>query len=225
MAYDRILKLTVIPAISLFIFSLVATVLTAHAWIITDWLSARWIPIMKIDDDGELWKDDVVIEYTTPSTDSTIVSGTLGLAAGVVGWLAWAHLRAPGLDVAYQKNRIVFWTIASCVTSGAVVASAIASIILHFTGRGDDEYGCKSGIFRNNTARFTNMWCTREIAACGFLKDHVNAVEQDGRVYPGIACSETTAVKWMQILLAVNALVLGVMFASQARQRMRLIKL
>jgi hypothetical protein len=56
--------------------------------------------------------------------------------------------------------------------AGAVVA--LVSIILHYTNKGDDAFGCRSETLQMGGKFNTNKYCTRETAACNFLPQYLS---------------------------------------------------
>jgi hypothetical protein len=111
-----------------------------------------------------------------------------------------------------------FWVLAVVVTTIAGFCSSTAAVALHYTKRDDSEFGCKLETLNMLGSFNTNAYCTREMAFCNFLPRYMSAGERDTA---GLACNETITVKWIQIVLAVNSLVLLAMFSTQAHLRRR----
>jgi hypothetical protein len=102
MASEKLLKFSIIPVISLFVFSLVSIILTTHYWILGEYIMGRLlnmptvlgVPTMFDEDDRERWAvDPVIVDYSMPVTDATITAGCLGLGAAVWTWAMWRNMR------------------------------------------------------------------------------------------------------------------------------------
>jgi hypothetical protein len=115
----------------------------------------------------------------------------------------------------------------------AGAAASLASLALHFTSQGDDEFGCATETLMMSGSMNTNKFCTREMAACSFLPKYLKGSDRSNA---SIACNETVriafsyslpqsliqsqiVVKWLQLILAVNALIVLALFSIQARKR------
>lgn len=104
MGYERVLNLSLIPTTLFFLLSLVSIVITAHYWIIGDWLMPRWIAVpTTFNQRTNSWNhDDMIVDYTEPSTNATIISGCLCLTAAVMAGIAWHKLRKRDMDSDFQ---------------------------------------------------------------------------------------------------------------------------
>jgi hypothetical protein len=111
-------------------------------------------------------------------------------------------------------------------------AAALAALVLHYTEKGNDPYGCTSERLMMGGKMNTNVYCTREMAACSYQPKYIPRADRGNA---NIACNETVStgdrvcrfltniakivVKWLQIILIVNALVVLALFSVQARIR------
>lgn len=59
------------------------------------------------------------------------------------------------------------------MTSLTGAVTALVSIILHYTNKGDDAFGCRSETLQMAGKFNTNKYCTREMAACNFLPKYL----------------------------------------------------
>lgn len=219
MEYDKILKLALIPSIVFLLLSLVSVALTTHYWIIGDWILSRGVEVPTNNFDERLQQyqmDDTMVWYIGKDTDVTIASGCLNLTAAVVALIAWSTLRKPGMDSQYAAGKRRFWVIAVVVMTVSGAATALASIVLHYTEKGDNDYGCTSETLMMAGKLNTNQFCTREMAACNFLPKFIKAGERGDAT---VACNETIIVKWFQLVLIINGLLVFSMFGIQARLR------
>jgi hypothetical protein len=91
--------------------------------------------------------------------------------------------------------------LAVIVMSTAGAASALASLVLHFTARGDDPYGCTSETLQMSGKANTNKMCTREMASCNFLPQYLRGAEKDNNA---IACNETVGYDTDSLMLRVT---------------------
>lgn len=118
--------------------------------------------------------------------------------------------------------------LAVVVTTLIGAVTALVSIILHYTNKGDDAFGCTSETLMMNGKFNTNKYCTREMAACNFLPKYLiksdkgsaalgcaEAVSYEIITYDHCLQSKVT-VKWMQIALILLSLLILAMFSSQA---------
>ncbi|KAF1849727.1 uncharacterized protein K460DRAFT_372165 [Cucurbitaria berberidis CBS 394.84] len=219
MQYKKLLTLALAPSIVFFLLSLVSVALTVHYWIIGDWIMPRavQVPTTNFDERTQRYKTDAtIVWYTDKDTDVTIASGCLNLVAGIVSLMAWSLLRKPGMDSQHAAGKRRFWIIAVVVMSVTGAATALASIALHYTEKGPDQYGCNPDVLRMGGKLNTNMYCTREMAACNFLPKYLKTKDRGNA---SVACNETLVVKWLQIILIINALIVLAMFSVQARIR------
>jgi hypothetical protein len=209
MGYEKILRLTLVPAILLLLLSLVSVALTTHYWIIGDWILTKGVKV-QTDDFIERTQryriDETIVYFVQTVTDATIVSGCLCLVAAIVALVAWVQLRKPGMDsfdagvCSCCRNFIFptdelqttrrFWVLAVIVTTIAGFCSSIAALALHYTKRGNNEFGCTSETLNMLGSSNTNEYCTREMAVCNFLPKYLSAGERDTAV---LACNETVS--------------------------------
>jgi hypothetical protein len=100
MRYDTVLRLALVPSIIFLVISLVSVALTAHYWIIGDWIVPRAIKIVTGEWNERLQQyvtEDTIVYFTEADTDATIASGCLNLTAGIVALIAWSTLRKPNI--------------------------------------------------------------------------------------------------------------------------------
>lgn len=69
-------------------------------------------------------------------------------------------------------------------------ASALASIVLSYTTKGNDQYGCTTENLNVGGKKITNVYCTREMGACNFLPKYVKGSDRD---YASVTCNETVS--------------------------------
>lgn len=69
-------------------------------------------------------------------------------------------------------------------------AAALASIALHFTQKGNDQYGCSSERLMMGGKMNTNIYCTREMAACNFQPKYLKGTDRSNAT---VACNETVS--------------------------------
>ncbi|CAO2658561.1 Nn.00g062840.m01.CDS01 [Neocucurbitaria sp. VM-36] len=221
MEYEKILRLALVPSIVFLLLSLVSVALTTHYWIIGDWIMTRWVQVPTDEFDVRLQRyktDSTIVWYTDKDTDVTIASGCLNLTAAVVALIAWSTLRKSGMDSQYAAGKRRFWIIAVVAMTVSGAAAALASIVLHYTEKGEDQYGCTPETFTMGGTFYTNMYCTREMGACNFLPKFLKAAERGNAT---VACNEIVVVKWLQIILIINAVIVLGLFGVQARLRRR----
>jgi hypothetical protein len=84
-----------------------------------------------------------------------------------------------------------FWIIAVVVTTIAGAATALTSIVLHYTQQGDNPFGCTSQRLKMGLKKNTNQYCTREMAACSFLPKYLQASKRGDA---SIACNEIVSI-------------------------------
>ena len=115
MRYDTILRLALIPSIIFFVLSLVSLALTAHYWIIGDWIVPRAIQIVTSEFNDRIQQyvtDDTIVYFTEADSDATIASGCLNVTAGIVALIAWSTLRKPNIgsqSAAVRMNSQPLW--------------------------------------------------------------------------------------------------------------------
>jgi hypothetical protein len=74
----------------------------------------------------------------------------------------------------------------------AGAATALVSLILHYTLKGDNQFGCNSERLRMKEEFITNQFCTREMAACSFLPTYLKKSSERGNA--SVACNETVSI-------------------------------
>ncbi|KAF9693893.1 hypothetical protein EKO04_008184 [Ascochyta lentis] len=219
MQYRKPLTLALVPSILFFLLSLVSVALTTHYWIIGDWITPRGVKVQTgtFNDRTQSYTiDETMVYFTSNDTDATIVSGCLCLTAGVVSLIVWAQLRKPDMDTQFATNKRRFWILAVVLTSLVGAVTALVSIILHYTNKGDDAFGCRSETLQMAGKFNTNKYCTREAAACNFLPKYLSKGDKSSAA---LGCTEAVTVKWLQIALIFLALLVLSLFAMQARIR------
>lgn len=80
--------------------------------------------------------------------------------------------------------------LAVVVTTLIGAVTALVSIILHYTNKGDDAFGCTSETLMMNGKFNTNKYCTREMAACNFLPKYLNKTDKSSAA---IGCAEAVS--------------------------------
>ena len=80
------------------------------------------------------------------------------------------------------------------VTTLVGAVTALVSIILHYTNKGDDAFGCKSETLMMNGKFNTNKYCTREVAACNFLPKYLS--NKSDRASAGLGCAEAVSLSF-----------------------------
>ncbi|CAN9419887.1 unnamed protein product [Alternaria alternata] len=184
-----------------------------------NWVIPRGLKVVTSNFNDRLQQyetDDTIVYFKEASTDATIVSGCLNLTAAVVALIAWSTLRKPDMDSQYNISTRRFWMLSIVVTTLAGSATALSAVVLHYTERGDDQWGCSSERLMMSGKLNTNQYCTREMAACNYQPGFVPRGDRENT---SIACTEAVTVKWLQIVMIVNALIILVMFSLQARLR------
>jgi hypothetical protein len=102
MGFEKVLKIALIPSISLVVLSVLSIILTTHYWILADWKLPRWIVMSSEFPEKDRFPiDNVIVDYTDTNTQATIVSGCLNLAAGFMAICAWKKLKTRELDTDY----------------------------------------------------------------------------------------------------------------------------
>ncbi len=76
------------------------------------------------------------------------------------------------------------------VTTLVGATTALVSIILHYTNKGDDAFGCRSETLQMAGRFNTNKYCTREMAACNFLSQHLSGADKDSAA---LGCTEAVS--------------------------------
>ncbi|KAF1937301.1 hypothetical protein EJ02DRAFT_437955 [Clathrospora elynae] len=219
MQYDRILRLALVPSILFFFLSLASVALTTHYWIIGDWIVPRGVQVLTSDYDDRLQRykiDETIVYFTEAETDATIASGCLNLIAALMALIAWSTLRKPDMDSQFAAGKRRFWILSIVVMTIGGAATAVASMVLHYTEKGNDQYSCSPQRLMMAGKMNTNQYCTREMAACSYQPKFLKAGDRGNAA---IACNEIVVVKWLQVILIINALVVLALFSVQARVR------
>ncbi|KAF2018263.1 hypothetical protein BU24DRAFT_167832 [Aaosphaeria arxii CBS 175.79] len=218
MGYERILSFTLVPTILLLVLSFVSTILTTTYWIFGDWVLPRYFLEGK-DVPGKPELNESLIEYVTPATDATVATAAIGIFAGVVCVLGYTKLRKGNMDLELNKPRRRFWVAFVQFWAGGVAVSALATIIVHYTTKGDDQFGCTS--YKDATGGKVYE-CTREMGACNVLPEWRNQATEKSDIKTWaipVTCQMITATKWMQLIIMLDAIVIIAMFSVQARLR------
>jgi hypothetical protein len=79
------------------------------------------------------------------------------------------------------------------ITTVAGTVAALASIILHYTEKGDDQYGCRPERLMMTGKMNTNQYCTREVAACNYQPKYIQDKENLNQA--SIACNEAVSLQ------------------------------
>ncbi|KAH7084635.1 hypothetical protein BKA63DRAFT_499 [Paraphoma chrysanthemicola] len=218
MQYDRILRLALIPSIIFLLLSLVSLALTTHYWILGDWILPQGVRVITgVNQQTQVPTVDYTFAYFKDNeTNVTVASGCLCLAAAVIALIAWSTLRKPGMDTQFAAGTRRFWILAVVVMSVTGAAVALASLAMHYSEKGSDQFGCDSETLMMAGKMNTNKECTREMAACNFLPRYVRGSDRSNAA---IACNEAVVVKWLQLILVINALIVLALFSVQARVR------
>ncbi|RMZ66094.1 hypothetical protein GMOD_00005163 [Pyrenophora seminiperda CCB06] len=217
--YEGILKFSLVPSIIFFLLSLAAVALTTTYWILGDWIVPRYISVVTTqfnDRTQQYVTDDTIVYFTNGDTDATIVSGCLNLTAAVLALIAWSSLRKPDMDSQLNTNKRRFWILSVVVVTVVGAIMALVAIILDYTKRGNDRWGCTSERLAMGGKMNTNLYCTREMAACNYQARFLTGKH---RTNADIVCNCATATKWMQIILILVGLFTMTLFALQARIR------
>ncbi|KAI1584358.1 hypothetical protein PtrEW13061_008467, partial [Pyrenophora tritici-repentis] len=217
--YEGILKFSLVPSIIFFLLSLASVALTTTYWIFGDWIVPRYINVVTTEFDDRAQRyvtDKTIVYFTNEDTDATIVSGCLNLTAGVLALIAWSSLRKPDMDSQLNTNRRRFWILSVVVMTVAGSIMALVSLILHYTKRGSDRWGCTSERAMMGGELNTNLYCPREMAACNYQPRFLKGTQ---RMNADITCNCAVVAKWLQIILIVVGLITMTMFAMQARIR------
>lgn len=77
------------------------------------------------------------------------------------------------------------------VTTLTGAVTALVSIILHYTNKGDDEFGCRSETLQMAGKFNTNKYCTREVAACNFLPKYLPKADRSSAA---LGCTEAVSL-------------------------------
>ncbi|KAF1976050.1 hypothetical protein BU23DRAFT_59759 [Bimuria novae-zelandiae CBS 107.79] len=223
--FQKLLTLSLAPTILFAILSFISMVLTTHYWILTDYFVGRWLKRRSnFPEKNRFPWDDVIVDFTEPSTNATITSACMCLGAAVWCIVAYFKLRPSEMDLDYHSPLRRFWVGSAIGMAFTGLCSALGSIITHYTDKGPDEFGCTitTGKTASGGIPFSNYICSREIATCSFmgpLYDKVGSIPNISRWAVRIACNEATAVKWLQIVLILNAVAVIAVFGAQAGVR------
>lgn len=80
--------------------------------------------------------------------------------------------------------------LAVIVMTAAGSMTALASLILHYTERGSNEFGCASERLMMAGKMNSNQFCTRELAACNFQYRYLKGTDKNNA---SLACNETVS--------------------------------
>lgn len=105
-----------------------------------------------------------------------------------------------------SKGKRRFWVLAVIVLTATSAAAALASLVLHYTQKGDDAFGCKSETLMMTGKLNTNKECTREMAACNFLPKYLKG---DDRSNAAIACNETVSISDLNCTTVIDVVIGG----------------
>lgn len=75
-------------------------------------------------------------------------------------------------------------------------AASLASLVLHYTRKGDDQFGCISETLMMSGKLNTNKYCTREMAACNFQATYLKGSDKSNAA---IACNETVSATSLRL--------------------------
>lgn len=81
--------------------------------------------------------------------------------------------------------------LAVVVTTLVGAVTALVSIILHYTNKGDDAFGCTSETLQMAGKFNTNKFCTREMAACNFLPKYLSKGDKSSAA---LGCAEAVSL-------------------------------
>ena len=82
--------------------------------------------------------------------------------------------------------------LAVIVTTLVGAVTALVSIILHYTNKGDDVFGCRSETLQMAGNFNTNKYCTREMAACNFLPKYLSNGDKGSAA---LGCAEAVSLQ------------------------------
>lgn len=107
--FQKLLKFSLVPTVLFAILSFLSIVLTTHYWILTDYFVGRWLKRRStFPEKTKFTWDDVIVDYTEPSTNATIVSGCLCFAAAINCVVAYFKLKHNAMDLDYHSVRSSF---------------------------------------------------------------------------------------------------------------------
>jgi hypothetical protein len=121
MHHETILRLSLFLSIFLFILCLTTTLLTTVYWILSDWLVFRYITVLSAQNK----KNEFLLYYMQTPTDASIVSGCVGMATGVVAFLAWYKLRRADMDFEHNMvgRLLLLQSSPSCLVASSTVCT------------------------------------------------------------------------------------------------------
>jgi hypothetical protein len=96
-------------------------------------------------------------------------------------------------DIYDSQNKRRFWILSIVITTVAGAVAALASIVLHYTEQGNDEYGCRPQRLMMTGKMNTNQYCTRELAACNYQPKFI--MKKDKLRQASIACNEAVSLQ------------------------------
>lgn len=191
---NTLLRWTLLPTILLFAICFACMALTTHSWILQDWFLPRHTAdehdLEIIKDLLPTYRDipSIFIEYIAAPTDAMLTAACLGVGAGIVCIIGWYKLRRADMDMAHNlvcfsralrtllsryslltdssQPRRRFWVGFALLTLMTSFASALAALVLTYTKKGPDEFGCT---LSRNALSEPVFWCTREMAGCNAL--------------------------------------------------------
>ncbi|KAF2690665.1 hypothetical protein K458DRAFT_412020 [Lentithecium fluviatile CBS 122367] len=219
MGFQTVLQLTLPLSAVLIALSTISIILTIHYWAVADFVVTRWIPMpSEFPEKNRFPIDDVIIDYSGTNTTATVISGFLNLAAGLMAIIAWKKLKGRQMDTDFHAPLRRFYVAVVFILGIAGACAAIAAFATRYTNKGNDKYGCTRTTDKTVGLGqpFTNLLCTTEMGVCNFAFPFSTG---KGRGWANQACTETIVVKWLQIVLLLDVVIIMGMFAWQARQR------
>jgi hypothetical protein len=85
--------------------------------------------------------------------------------------------------------------------TAAGAGASLASLVLHYTDKGNDAFGCTSQTLQMSGKFNTNKQCTREMAACNFLPKYARGSD---RTNASVACNETVSLPNFYVKLTAD---------------------
>ncbi|KAF2710586.1 hypothetical protein K504DRAFT_490678 [Pleomassaria siparia CBS 279.74] len=212
MHYEKLLQLCLIPTYFSLVLCLVTAILITHYWILGDFFTTAYFTLISPSTKKQT---DYYTDFVTSPTDAAIVSASTALMAMIIATIAWYKLRRSNMDMPENLPRRRFWVGSVCLTATANFCSAFAALVLHYTNKGPDSFGCHES---TDASGFVIMSCTREMAACNFMPNMRDRFDQKFNAPWAIplTCNEIMTVKWFQIIIMLNAIALFGMFALQS---------
>lgn len=124
--YQKILTLSLIPAVTFAFLSFLSIILTTHYWILTDYFVGRWLKRKSTFPEAKKFPwDDVIVDYTETSTNATITSGCLCLAAAINCIIAYFKLKPNTMDLDYHSVCSQFRIRSNRVTDNSIAIEEI----------------------------------------------------------------------------------------------------